>query len=113
MIKSFFAKLYATQIAKKIEKWSTNPIKTQDKVFSDLITQAKITTFGKDHQFDKIQNYEDFKANVPIRDYEGLRPYIDQILDGKENVLWQGNILATRNSSRITSVMILVILMEE
>ncbi len=103
MIKSFFAKIYAAQIAKKIEKWSTNPIKTQDKVFNELIYDAKNTTFGNDHSFKNINSYEDFKQQVPIRDYEDLKPYIEQILEGKEDVLWKGKPIYFAKTSGTTS----------
>jgi hypothetical protein len=103
MIKSFFAKIYAAQIARKIEKWSTNPIKTQNKVFNELISDAKNTTFGNDHSFNNINSYEDFKQQVPIRDYEDLKPYIEQILEGKEDVLWKGKPIYFAKTSGTTS----------
>jgi phenylacetate-coenzyme A ligase PaaK-like adenylate-forming protein len=103
MIKSFFAKIYAAQIAKKIERWSTNPIKTQNKVFNELISDAKNTTFGNDHSFKNINSYEDFKQQVPIRDYEDLKPYIEQILEGKEDVLWKGKPIYFAKTSGTTS----------
>jgi len=55
-----------------------------------LIQSAKHTTFGKDHNFDKINSYEAFKAQVPIRDYEGLKNYIELIKEGKSDILWKG-----------------------
>jgi hypothetical protein len=70
MTKSYFAKIYAKRIAKKIEKWSNNPIETQEKVFKNLISTAKNTVFGTDHNFNKITTYQDYKNQVPIRDYE-------------------------------------------
>ena len=63
----------------------------QNKVFSMLISKAKDTVFGKDHNFRDIQSYSDFIENVPIRDYEKLRHYIDKIVAGEQNICWQGN----------------------
>ena len=103
MIKSFFAKIYAAKVAKQIEKWSNNPIKTQEKVFQYLISQAKNTTFGKDHSFDKIKSYDDYKKQVPVRDYEELKPYVEQILDGKDDVLWKGKPIYFAKTSGTTS----------
>jgi len=103
MIKSFFAKLYATQIAKKIDKWSSNPLETQDKVFKKLINDAKHTVFGKDHKFSSIQSYKDYKNQVPIRDYEDLKPYVEQILEGKDDVLWKGKPIYFAKTSGTTS----------
>ena len=58
-----------------------------------MIKQAKNTQFGKDHNFAEITNYTQWKASVPIRDYEKLKNYIQQIIDGEENVLWPGTLL--------------------
>jgi hypothetical protein len=103
VVKSFLAKLYAKKIAKDIQKWSDNPIKTQQKIFLDLIKQAKETEFGKDHKFNAIKNYHEFKKQVPVRDYEGLKPYIDKIKNGKEDVLWKGKPIYFAKTSGTTS----------
>ncbi len=102
-IKSTLAKPFAKFIHKKTQKWAKNPVETQDKVFKNLIASAKHTVFGKDHKFDSIHTYEDFKKNVPIRDYEGLRSYIEQILDGKSDVLWKGKPTYFSKTSGTTS----------
>jgi len=102
-IKSILAKPIAKRIQKRIYKWASQPEKTQEKVFKKLIAQAKNTTFGKDHSFNTINNYKDFSKCVPIRDYEGLRPYIEQILQGKSDVLWEGKPLYFAKTSGTTS----------
>ncbi|MBD3725412.1 MAG: GH3 auxin-responsive promoter family protein, partial [Flavobacteriaceae bacterium] len=68
-IKAFAAKLFAKHIHNKTQKWAQNPVETQQKVFNELIRKAKITQFGKDHNFEHIKTYNDFQKNVPIRDY--------------------------------------------
>ena len=88
--KSFLIKPFAKKIARDIEIWSNEAVAAQDKVFQNLIQTAKHTVFGKDHGFEKINSYEAFKAQVPIRDYEGLKGYIEQIKNGKSDVLWKG-----------------------
>jgi len=103
VIKSFLAKLYAKKIAKDIQKWMDNPIKTQEKVFQNLIAHAKETDFGKDHHFEQIKTYADFVKQVPVRDYEGLKPYIEKIKEGKENVLWKGKPIYFAKTSGTTS----------
>lgn len=102
-LKSFFSKIYAKKIAEKIEKWSSNPLETQEKVFQHLIKSATNTVFGKDHSFSKINNYEDFKKKVPVRDYEDLKPYVEQIIKGKEDVLWKGKPIYFAKTSGTTS----------
>ena len=102
-LKSFFAKIFAQKIYRKTQLWATNPIATQHKVFEDLIRQAKSTQFGIDHHFDQIKTFEDFSKNVPVRDYEGLKSYIDKVVKGEENVLWKGKPLYFAKTSGTTS----------
>ncbi|KIX20511.1 hypothetical protein SY27_11380 [Flavobacterium sp. 316] len=102
-IKTFAAKLFARQVYYTTQKWVNNPIETQKKIFHELITLAQETQFGKDHQFNKIKNFEDFKKQVPVRDYEQLKPYIDKVVKGEENVLWKGKPLYFAKTSGTTS----------
>ena len=102
-IKSFIAKPLALFAVKQINKWKNNPLSAQQSVFSKLIMQAKDTSFGQDHLFTEINTYEDFKKNVPIADYEELRPYIDRVVNGEENVLWPGKPLYLAKTSGTTS----------
>ena len=102
-IKSVFAIPFAKQVTKRVFKWANNPHKTQEKVFKKLILKAKNTAFGKDHDFSSIKNYEDFKNSVKVQDYEGLRPYVDRMVAGEENVLWKGKPLYYAKTSGTTS----------
>ena len=86
-LKSWLSKPYAKYLIGKEKKWINNPLETQEKVFNYLISEAKHTVFGKDHGFDEIKTYEDFKSRVPVRDYEGLKPYVEQILEEKSELL--------------------------
>lgn len=101
--KSILAKPFAKLIYKKVQKWANNPIETQEKVFKNLISEATETAFGKDHDFISINTYEDFVKRVPIRDYEDLKPYVDRVVDGEENVLWKGKPLYFAKTSGTTS----------
>ena len=102
-IKSVAAKLFAKKIFTITQKWATQPVETQQKVFRNLIRKAKKTQFGIDHHFDKIKSYTDFTANVPVRDYEALKPYVDKVVKGKENILWPGKPLYFAKTSGTTS----------
>ena len=88
--KSAIIKPFAKIISKQISNWSANAIAAQEEIFEELIHVGQKTIFGKDHDFDQIKTYEDFKNQVPIRDYEGLKSYIDLIKKGEANVLWPG-----------------------
>ena len=80
-----------------------NPIITQDKILNKLILKAERTKFGIEHSFDKIKNYADFKRLVPDRKYEELFPYIDEIRNGKKNILWPNSIKLFSISSGTTN----------
>lgn len=102
-IKAALSQPFAKFIARRINKWASKPIETQDKVFQSLIKNAKNTVFGKDHEFSKIQTYRDFKSKVPVRDYEDLRPYIERVVKGEEDILWKGKPLYFAKTSGTTS----------
>jgi phenylacetate-coenzyme A ligase PaaK-like adenylate-forming protein len=102
-IKSIAAKFFAKKIYRETQLWAKNPIATQRNVFEDLIRQAKNTQFGIDHHFDQIKTFEDFSNNVPIRDYEDLKPYIETVVKGEENILWRGKPLYFAKTSGTTS----------
>ncbi|CAA0233555.1 conserved hypothetical protein [Tenacibaculum maritimum] len=102
-IKSKLAIPFARQVKKQVYKWAYSPHKTQEKVFQYLISKAKKTAFGKDHNFSKIKTYEDFKKYVPIHDYEGLRSYVDRVVQGEKDVLWKGKPLYFAKTSGTTS----------
>ena len=102
-IKSVFAIPFAKIATKKVFKWANNPHKTQDNVLKKLISKAKNTAFGKDHDFKNIHTYDDFKNRVKVTDYEGLRPYIDRMVAGESDVLWVGKPLYYAKTSGTTS----------
>jgi len=102
-IRSFLAKPFAAYIASETKKWSLEPFRTQQEVFKNLIEQAKNTAFGRDHDFASIRNYEDFKKRVPVRDYEDLKPYIERVVHGEENILWKGKPAYFAKTSGTTS----------
>lgn len=89
-LKAALSRVFAAWVNKDINHIRKNSVALQQKTFQYLIATAKDTAFGRDHHFESIRTYDDFKKQVPIRDYEDLRPYIDRITHGEENVLWPG-----------------------
>ena len=102
-LKSFIGRFVAKYDVAQTKRWSNSPIKTQEKVLRSLLDKAKNTDFGKDHGFLDIQNYDDFKKAVPVRDYEGLKHYIERIREGELDVLWKGKPLYFAKTSGTTS----------
>jgi hypothetical protein len=102
-LKSALAKPFAKRVFKSIQKWSNNPIETQEKVFQDLIVSASGTLFGRDHDFISINSYQDFVKRVPIRDYEALKPYVERVVAGEHDILWKGKPVYFAKTSGTTS----------
>lgn len=88
--KSLLIKPIAKKVARDIKRSAKKAVEAQESIFKDLIQTGKKTAFGKEHEFQHIEHYEDFKKHVPIRDYEGLKPYIERIKQGEADVLWKG-----------------------
>ncbi|MEO6638919.1 MAG: GH3 auxin-responsive promoter family protein, partial [Ginsengibacter sp.] len=85
-IKSFLAKPYATYTYKQIRKSMLTTPADQENVFQALVKTGLKTEFGKEHKFTEIKNHADFIKNVPIREYEDFKTYIEKIKGGKHNV---------------------------
>ena len=102
-IKSFLARPFASYIHKGIRKGMTTAVSDQENILKSLIKVGRITDFGKDAGFDKVNTYEEFRQAVTIRDYEQLRFYIDKIKGGRHNVLWKGKPIYFAKTSGTTS----------
>lgn len=102
-IRSFLAKPFAAYIASQTRQWSMQPGKFQMQILHTLVEQGKSTAFGRDHDFASIRTYDDFKKNVPIRDYELLKSYFDRIVKGETDVLWKGKPIYLAKTSGTTS----------
>ena len=89
-IRALLSRPLARYIVSKYKRLENKAPEVQEKVFQQLIAGARNTAFGKDHRFSEIKRYDDFKKNVPIRDYEGLKPYVERIIKGESDVLWKG-----------------------
>ncbi len=102
-IRSALSKPFAKYIVAQQQKWSLNPGKYQHLIFENLIKNGQKTVFGKDHTLNQVSTYEEYKQAVPINDYEGLKPYVDQILQGKADILWPGKPAYFAKTSGTTS----------
>jgi hypothetical protein len=86
-----------------IEQWVNDPITTQHVVWQDLLAAGQYTEFGRQYNFSQIQSLEDFKKNVPVQQYEDLKPYIERMMNGEENILWNSPVQWFAKSSGTTS----------
>lgn len=102
-LKSLLAKPFAQYIHKQIRRNSSNALSDQEAMLKQLLKIGKGTVFGKDHHLEAVQTYDEFHQAVPIRDYELLKPYINQVKEGKENILWKGKPIYFAKTSGTTS----------
>jgi len=102
-IKSFLARPYASLIHAKVRKGMATAVADQQAILQQLVKQAGKTLYGREHGFEHIKTYEDFKKAVPVRDYEAFAPYITRIKNGEENVLWPGKPIYFAKTSGTTS----------
>ena len=89
-LKNIIAKLFAFVVVSNIKRSYSRAAKIQAKTLSNLLRTAKKTKFGREHSFDKINSAEDYAQKVPVRDYEGIKKYIDEIKGGSNDILWPG-----------------------
>ncbi len=87
----------------RIEAWKNNPQDAQREVLQDLVTSAQYTEFGRKHDFSNLFNVKDFKNAVPIQEYNELKPYIERIMNGEQNILWNTPIYWFAKSSGTTN----------
>ena len=102
-IKSMLAKPFANYIYKQNKKNMENAVQDQQAILNNLLKIGRLTTFGKDHNFNNVNTYNEFSKAVPVRDYEQIKDYIQQIKDGKQNVLWKGKPIYLAKTSGTTS----------
>lgn len=102
-MKTILSRIFAAYISGVIKKDSQNALKNQEIILKNLIETAKSTRFGLDHHFSDIRSYSDFVKQVPVRDYEELKTYIEKIKKGEKNILWPGLPLYLSKTSGTTS----------
>lgn len=101
--RSFFAKPFAKHVVKKHRLSHLNALERQDYWLAHQLKKAENTIFGQAFSFAKIRNYLEFKATVPISEYEDLKSYIDEMVMGTENILWPGKPAYFAKTSGTTS----------
>jgi hypothetical protein len=102
-LKALGARLLARWVHQKTRQWVENPVEAQRRTFDQIIAKGRGTSFGAEHGFSAIKGYSDFSSRVPVRDYESLKPYVERIFNGEDDVLWPGKPLYFAKTSGTTS----------
>lgn len=102
-IRTALIRSFARRIARQIEQWSKEGPSLQRRLLRRLLATGAKTSFGHTHGLSAKMDYAAFRQNVPIRDYEKLRPWIDRIIAGERDVLWPGRPRYLAKTSGTTS----------
>lgn len=98
---------FLTWIIKKrihqIELFVKYPHEVQSEVFKKLLLQAKNTEWGRYYDYSSIADSKTFRNRVPLFNYEKLKPFIDRLRKGEQNILWPSEIKWFAKSSGTTA----------
>ena len=102
-LKSLIAGPYARFVTRAVMRRALEPVATQERVLKDLVAKGASTEFGREHELAQVRGHADLIDAVPLRDYEGLKPWIDRLVAGERDVLWPGAPLYLCKTSGTTS----------
>ena len=102
-IKSILSRPLAAYIVARDQRWRQQPAATQLRLLRQLTATAAATAFGRDHGLARVQTPSQLAAQVPVRDYEQLAPYLSRVKRGEADILWPGRPLYLAKSSGTTS----------
>jgi hypothetical protein len=85
-----------------VDYFRRHPAEVQHRQWRELLDRGAATAFGRDHGFEAISSFEQFREWVPVRDYDELSPYIERARAGESDVLWRGDVPWFARSSGTT-----------
>lgn len=87
----------------QIELFMKYPHDVQGEWLRKLVSAARDTEWGRQYGYKSINNWNDFRQRVPVNDYDGLKPWIDRLRNGEQNLLWNTEIKWFAKSSGTTN----------
>lgn len=87
LILSTLVRLQGRRLAKQLDVAALNPEAAQLSLLHSILAPNADTAFGREHKFSQIKTARDYYKFVPVRDYEGFRPYVDRIVAGEAGIL--------------------------
>ncbi len=88
---------------KEIDLYASRPGEIQQGVLRHLLATAATTEWGKKHDYKSIRTYDDFKARVPLQTYDDIKPWVERLRAGEQNLLWPSEIKWFAKSSGTTN----------
>lgn len=101
-ITKIISKVFESRL-KEIDLYDTQAGEIQQRVMARLIQQAANTEWGKKYDYKSLRTYEDFKNRLPIQTYEEVKPYVERLRAGEQNLLWPSEIRWFAKSSGTTN----------
>jgi hypothetical protein len=102
MIKQFLIGKVGQPLFKELDEKSKNCKQAQHDSLMEILQSCKDTAFGKEKQFDKIADADDYRAAVPLLTYNDIHPYIERMLKGEQDVLFKGKPIIYNTTSGTT-----------
>lgn len=87
----------------RIEEIYTRPLELQYDGLTQLIEAGRDTEWGRKYGYDDFTSYATFRRRVPISTYEEMVPYIERMMQGEQQVLWNSPISWFSKSSGTTN----------
>jgi sterol desaturase/sphingolipid hydroxylase (fatty acid hydroxylase superfamily) len=72
---------------RRLARTMRDPMRVQRELLARIVKANRDTTFGRQHGFDRIAGYADFAKQVPVSDFERLRPFVDAEIATGEKAL--------------------------
>jgi len=88
---------------KEIDLYASHPGEIQARVMRHLVEQAAHTEWGKKYDYKSILDYNTFRERLPIQTYEEIKPYVERLRAGEQNLLWPSEIRWFAKSSGTTN----------
>jgi hypothetical protein len=87
----------------RIQNWSNHPVAAQRQVLQDLVSAGQYTEFGKKYHFARLFTVTEFKKRIPIQEYDDIKSFVNRMMQGEENILWNTPVKWFAKSSGTTS----------
>ena len=86
-----------------MELFMKYPHEVQEELLHNLLSKAQQTEMGMRYNFEAIKNYEDFRSQVPLSNYESVESQIERCRQGVQNIFWPTPIKWFAKSSGTTN----------
>jgi hypothetical protein len=101
-ILNYYVRKRLSGSVRDFEKATMDPLAAQERTLLEFVRRHKDTVYGREHSFESINSIDDYRRRVPVNDYESLRPYIKQVIEGREGVLTKDRIILFGTTSGTT-----------